>query len=169
MSADKQLYRPIVATLGYVISPDGDSVLMMHRDTRKDDHHFGKYNGLGGKIRSDEDVLSCLRREIEDEAGITCEETRFAGTINWPGFGKDGEDWLGFIFRIERLSGNARTECAEGSLNWVPRTELLSLNLWEGDRFFLPLVFADPLRPFYGVMPYHGGKPLSWSYSLIAG
>ncbi|MEP6897080.1 MAG: 7,8-dihydro-8-oxoguanine triphosphatase, partial [Rhodanobacter sp.] len=39
-------YTPIVATLGYVLSPDRGSVLMIHRNARPDDQHLGKYNGL---------------------------------------------------------------------------------------------------------------------------
>jgi len=42
-------YTPIVATLGYVLSPDRREVLMIHRNARPDDQHLGKYNGLGGK------------------------------------------------------------------------------------------------------------------------
>ena len=47
-------YTPIVATLGYVLSPDGKHVLMVHRNKRDDDDHLGKYNGLGGKLEDDE-------------------------------------------------------------------------------------------------------------------
>ena len=43
-------YTPIVATLGYVLSPDRSRVLMIHRNARPGDQHLGKYNGLGGKI-----------------------------------------------------------------------------------------------------------------------
>ena len=46
-------YTPILATLGYVMSTDGASVLMIHRNTRQDDQHYGKYNGLGGKVDSE--------------------------------------------------------------------------------------------------------------------
>ena len=42
-------YTPILATLGYVLSPDRRRVLMIHRNVRAGDHHLGKYNGLGGK------------------------------------------------------------------------------------------------------------------------
>ena len=34
-------YTPIVATLGYVLSPDGREVLMVHRNARPDDHQLG--------------------------------------------------------------------------------------------------------------------------------
>ncbi|RME77683.1 MAG: 8-oxo-dGTP diphosphatase [Chloroflexi bacterium] len=160
-------YTPILATLGYVMSPDRQQVLMIHRNTRADDHHLGKYNGLGGKLTPDEDVVSGLRREIREEAGIECEAVTLRGTISWPGFGKNGEDWFGFIFRIDRFRGTPFTENAEGSLSWVEVSRLLDLPLWEGDRYFLPLVFSDDPRQFHGVMPYRDGRPVGWHYSLI--
>lgn len=160
------VYTPILATLGYVLSSDARRVLMIHRDTRPEDPHFGKYNGLGGKLHRDEDVVAGMRREIGEEAGISCDELRLAGTISWPGFGPQGEDWFGFVFRIDRFSGSPAAENAEGHLSWVEVERVLDLPLWEGDRHFLPLVLAQPLRPFHGVMPYDGGRPLSWTYSF---
>ena len=57
----------------------------------------------------------------------------------------------------------------EGTLEWVEVERVLALPLWEGDRFFLPLVF-DPAGPqFHGVMPYRDGRPVRWGYSLIPG
>ena len=53
-------YTPIIGTLGYVLSPDGQQVLLIHRNARPDDAHYGKYNGLGGKMDRDEDVASFL-------------------------------------------------------------------------------------------------------------
>jgi 8-oxo-dGTP diphosphatase len=158
-------YTPILATLGYVFSPDGTKVLMVHRNRRPTDAHLGKYNGLGGKLHADEDVVACMKREIREEAGIECESLRLAGTISWPGFGVGGEDWFGFIFRIHRFSGTPFTENAEGALEWIDAGRLLELPLWEGDRHFLPLVFANGPQ-FHGVMPYRDGRPAGWSYSV---
>lgn len=158
-------YTPIVATLGYVLSPDAQRVLMVHRNARADDQHLGKYNGLGGKLEPMEDIAAGMRREILEEAGIDCLSMQLRGTLNWPGFGKQGEDWLGFIFLIDRYSGEAPASNAEGDLVWVERARLMELPMWEGDRHFLPLVFdADP-RLFHGVMPYRDGRMQSWSYS----
>ena len=160
-------YTPILATLGYVMSPNGKEVLLIHRNTRADDQHLGKYNGLGGKLEPNEDVVSGMKREIKEEAGITCNELALRGTINWPGFGKNGEDWFGFIFRINSFSGTPLTRNPEGSLHWVSVEQVLDLPLWEGDRYFLPLVFNDDPRRFFGVMPYNGGSPVSWNYALL--
>lgn len=158
-------FTPILATLGYVMHPDGRRVLLIRRDARPEDPHFGKYNGLGGKLRRDEDVVTGMRREIREEAGLECLEMHMAGTISWPGFGPRGEDWFGFIFRVDQYAGQSLARSDEGTLAWVRQDEMADLPLWEGDRHFLPLVFSEPLRRFHGVMPYEGSHPLSWSYS----
>ena len=160
-------YTPILATLGYILSPDGRRVLLVHRNRRPNDAHLGKYNGLGGKLAPGEDVVACLRREVREESGLECEELVLRGTISWPGFGKQGEDWFGFVFRVDRYSGEPWRENEEGTLEWVEVERILELPLWEGDRFFLPLVFDRGGRQFHGVMPYCEGKPVLWTCSLL--
>lgn len=159
-------YTPIVATLGYVMSPDGTQVLLVHRNRRSHDAHFGKYNGLGGKLERDEDVVACMRREVREESGLECDRMLLRGTVSWPGFGKGGEDWFGFIFRIEQFRGTPWTENPDGALEWVAIDQILTLPLWEGDRYFLPLVFAGEGQ-FHGVMPYRDGRPVNWTYSVV--
>ena len=158
-------YTPIVATLGYVLSQDRTRVLMMYRNRRENDWHQGKYNGLGGKVEPGEDVGTCMRREIQEEAGIVCTQMAFRGTLSWPGFGKHGEDWLGFVFLITAFDGTPHAGNHEGTLEWVAREKILDLPLWEGDKHFLPLVFDQDETPFHGVMPYHEGRMQSWSYT----
>ena len=159
-------YTPILATLGYVLSPDGRRVLLIHRNRRAGDAHLGKYNGLGGKLDPGEDVVAGMRREIREEAGIECLSLQLRGTISWPGFGPKGEDWFGFLFAIDRFAGEPKTENPEGTLQWVEIAGIHQLPLWEGDAYFLPLVFAGQGQ-FHGVMPYRNGRPVSWRYSLI--
>lgn len=158
------MYTPIIGTLGFILSPDATQTLLVHRIGREDDHHLGKYNGLGGKMRAGEDIATCMRREIHEESGLTCTAMQLRGTINWPNFGPLGENWLGFIFLITEFAGQPFAANQEGTLAWHAVQELASLPMWPGDRYFLPLVFdADP-RPFHGYMPYEDGRPLSWSY-----
>ncbi len=160
-------FTPILATLAYILSRDRRRVLLIHRNRRPSDPHFGKYNGLGGKLDPGEDVVSCIRREIHEESGLECDELLLRGTVSWPGFGKHGEDWFGFIFRVDRYHGEPLAGNAEGDLVWVEVERVLELPLWEGDRHFLPLVFERTERQFHGVMPYRDGRPVSWSYSLV--
>jgi 8-oxo-dGTP diphosphatase len=167
---------PILGTLIYVHNPQTDSVLLVHRTARPDDEQLGKWNGLGGKVHNDEDVYTSARRELQEEAGIA-PPLELRGTISWPGFGPNGEDWFGFVFRAN-WSGDVPTRNDEGTLHWVHRNRVLAaadndpavraasgLDFYEGDRYFLPLVFDDEPAVFHGVMPYHEGRPTGWSYS----
>jgi 8-oxo-dGTP diphosphatase len=158
-----------LATLGYVFSPDRRQVLMIRRDTRPDDLHYGKYNGLGGKLEPDEDVAAGMRREIREEAGLECGRLDFAGTVSWPGFGRDGSNWFGFLFRVYDWTGDPLLANDEGSLHWVPVEDILAqrIPMWESDRHFLSLVFADSPTTFHGIMPFAQGKAVSWSYTSL--
>src|SRR3546814_14947185 len=112
-------------------------------------------------------IATCMRREIREEAAIECESMHLRGTLNWPGFGKHGEDWLGFIFIIDAWHGTPLQGNHEGTLEWVERERLLELPMWEGDRHFLPLVFDDDPRTFHGVMPYRAGRTQPWSFPRL--
>lgn len=162
-------YQPILATLGYVRSADRQQVLLIHRNARLEDTHLGKYNGLGGKLDPQESITECMRRELWEEAGIEATHLALRGTISWPGFGKHGEDWFGFIFVIDGFTGVPHERNPEGELSWQPVARLLGgeLPLWEGDRHFLPLVFDDDPRAFHGVMPYVDGRPAAWRFDRL--
>ena len=175
-------YTPIIGTLAYIVDRRGDAgpngaALLVHRNARPDDEHLGKWNGLGGKLEADEDVAAGLRRELREEAAIEVTSMQLRGTVSWPGFGPNGEDWLGFVFRVDAWTGVPPASNDEGRLEWVPLPRLLlacspdaddrdtaDLPMWEGDRYFLPLVFDDDPRPFHGVMPYDKGRPVGWTW-----
>lgn len=74
------------------------------------------------------------------------------------------------------LTDQAWATNPEGELHWISLARLLDachadehvrarahLDLWEGDRSFLPLVFDGDPRIFHGVMPYADGLPVSWT------
>ena len=161
------MYQPIIGTLGFVLSQDKKKVLMIHRNKRKDDYSNGKYNALGGKLDAHEDVLTGMKREIFEEAGIECLEMTLRGTVNWPGFGPQGQHWLGFIFLITKFSGTPYKTNNEGDVAWMDRDLILDCQMWEGDKYFIPLVFDEDPRPFHAYLPYESGKPVAWSYSRI--
>jgi 8-oxo-dGTP diphosphatase len=173
-------YTPVVGSLAYVLDRTNDEVLLIRRDARPDDEHFGKMNGLGGKLEAGESVAGNVRRELFEEARIELTSMSLRGTISWPGFGSTGEDWLGFIFLVDGFVGTPPATNEEGTLEWVPRTRLLDacsddeavraaadLPMWEGDRWFVPLVFDDDPRAFHGVMPYHQGRPTEWTVERL--
>ncbi|PKQ31547.1 MAG: 7,8-dihydro-8-oxoguanine triphosphatase [Actinobacteria bacterium HGW-Actinobacteria-2] len=161
------MFTPIIGTLGYVLSADRSQVLLVYR-TRDGDEHQGKWNGLGGKLEADEDIYSSLCRELREEAGIEVTAARLRGTVSWPGFGADGQNWFGFIFLIDAYTGTIPERNEDGPLVWHDIDALADLPMWEGDRHWLPLLFGDgPV--FHGVMPYVDGRPVSWSCTTPGG
>lgn len=161
------MLTPIVATLVYVVSPDGADILLLHRDKRPDDIHFGKHVGLGGKVERDEDVVTGAIREVREESGLHADDLVLRGTVSWPGFGKGGADWFGFIFRCDRFSGEAHDGNDEGTLRWVPRDKVLDMDMWTSDRLWLPMVLDDEPGTFHGCMPYQDGEMTGWTYRRL--
>jgi 8-oxo-dGTP diphosphatase len=140
-----------MATLCYVLK--GNDVLMVHRVKKAQDMHHGKWNGLGGKLEPGETPEECARREIREESGLEVNELTLKGILTFPGFAND-EDWYAFVFVAGAVHA-ALIDSPEGVLKWVSREELFDLNLWEGDRIFLPWIFQAGF--FSGKFVYKDG------------
>ena len=123
-----------LATLCYV-KKDGRT-LMLHRIKKSNDVHEGKWNGLGGKVQDGESPEECARREVLEESGLSALTLDLRGVITFPLF-SHGKDWYVFVFVIREFTGEL-IDSPEGELAWIPDSEMLELNLWEGDRTFLP-------------------------------
>lgn len=131
-----------LATLCYV--KRRGKTLMMHRIKKADDVHFGKWNGLGGKLNPGETPEECVIREVREESGLRIRRPDLKGFLTFPGF--DGEDdWYVFVFVARMFSGRLGP-CAEGELKWIEDPQLARLPLWEGDRLFMKWLSR---RPFF--------------------
>ena len=128
-----------LATLCYLRSHG--QTLMMHRIKRANDMHAGKWNGLGGKLLPGETPEACAIREVCEESGLTMINPVLRGILTFPGFAND-DDWYTFVFMAQAFTGTL-IECDEGVLRWIDDSQLLDLNLWEGDRIFLPWLDRD--------------------------
>jgi|MEHZ01.5.fsa_nt_MEHZ011544521.1_38 8-oxo-dGTP diphosphatase len=170
-------FTPVVGTLAYLLDPTTDQVLIIRRNARPNDDHFGKVNGLGGKVEVDEDIVSSARREVLEESGLSATDMQLRGTVTFSDFGPKREQWLVFIFLVTDWTGQCMTANNEGELEWVDRSALLEacqggpaaiqLPMWPGDKHFLPFVFDDNQSSFHGTMPYDGDFPVSWSYERV--
>lgn len=124
----------IVATLCYL--KQHGQTLFLCRNKRKDDFHYGKYNGLGGKLKQGESPEDCVRREVLEESGLIILNPILKGIITFPLFDSK-DDWLVFIYSADNFEGSL-IESEEGELVWIKNSEILELNLWEGDKVFIP-------------------------------
>jgi 8-oxo-dGTP diphosphatase len=141
-----------LATLCY-IKADGKT-LMIHRIKKENDMHHGKWNGLGGKLDAGETPEDCVIREVLEESGLAINEPQLKGILTFPKFSND-EDWYAFIFVAVKFKGEL-IDSSEGVLNWIDDEQLLDLDLWEGDRIFIP--WLDRPGFFSGKFIYHSGR-----------
>lgn len=144
-----------MATLCY-LKREGQT-LMVHRIKKENDIHKGKWNGLGGKLEPGETPEECAIREIREESGLTVTHPILKGILTFPKFAHD-EDWYAFVFLAHEFEGEL-IDSPEGTLKWVDDEELLKLNLWEGDRIFLP--WLEQPKFFSGKFLYQVGKLMS--------
>jgi 8-oxo-dGTP diphosphatase len=141
----------ILATLCYV--KQNGKTLMVHRNKKPNDMHEGKWNGLGGKLEAGETPEECVRREVEEEAGLLIQNPRLHGLLMFWKF--KGNDWYVFVFTATEFSGEL-IESPEGRLEWIDDDKLTRLNLWESDHIFFPWIEAGKF--FSAKFEYDGDK-----------
>ena len=142
----------IEATLVYLFKDE--QCLMLYRNKKENDLHQSKWNGIGGKIEAGESPSECAIREVREESGLEVNSLNFAGHITFPAFDKEENDWSVFIFSSDDFSGKLTDTPDEGELHWINKEDILQLTLWEGDRYFLPLLLSKKL--FLGKFVYEG-------------
>ena len=139
-----------LTTLCYI--EKDDAMLMLHRVKTDHDVNKGKWIGVGGKFEAGESPDDCLLREVREETGLTLTRWRYRGIITFCYNDNDAEYM--HLFTADGFSGALTTDCREGVLRWVPKKEIPSLNLWQGDRIFLRLL-AEEHPPFSLKLVYH--------------
>ena len=133
-----------------------DEVLMMHRTRKKNDMNRDKWIAVGGRFESGESPEECALREVREETGLRLRSWRFRGIVS---FVSDlwGTEYM-HLFTSDDFEGEPRRDCAEGTLEWIGKRELLEKPIWEGDRIFLRLLEED--APFFSLKLRYEGERL---------
>ena len=140
-------------TLCY-IEQDG-CYLMLHRVKKENDENKDKWIGIGGKFEDKESPEDCVLREALEETGLILTSYRYRGLVTfvsdrWP------TEYM-HLFHADGFSGQLKS-CDEGDLQWLPKEQLYSLPMWEGDRIFLDLLEQDV--PFFSLKLVYEGETL---------
>ncbi|SES63444.1 NUDIX hydrolase [[Clostridium] polysaccharolyticum] len=114
-----------------------EQYLMLHRVSKKHDPNKDKWIGVGGRFEENESPEECMLREVKEETGLELTKYRYRGLITF--VSDQWETEYMHLFTGTDFEG-AIKKCEEGKLEWIPKNELLSLNIWEGDKIFLELL-----------------------------
>lgn len=131
-------------TLCY-IEKDGN-YLMMHRVKKENDINRDKWVGVGGHFEADESPEECLLREVKEETGLTLASWQLRGIITFI-CDKQQTEYM-FLYTADAYSG-VQTECSEGDLEWISKSCVYDLPIWEGDKIFFRLLEED--HPFFSL------------------
>lgn len=128
-------------TLGYI--EYNNAYLMLLRNSRKHDGSCGKWLGIGGKIEPQESADQGFIREVKEETGIdlNADSIKRRGIVDFVSESYESERM--FLYTATVDSDYYNPKCNEGSLKWINKSEILGLNLWEGDKYFLQELLDD--------------------------
>lgn len=132
-----------------------DAYLMLHRVKKQHDLNKDKWIGVGGKFEAGESPEDCLRREVLEETGLTLNSWRFRGIVTFDS--DEAPTEYMHLFTSDDFAGEMRT-CSEGTLEWVKKGDVPSLNLWPGDKVFLRLLAEN--APFFSLKLAYRGPEL---------
>lgn len=121
-------------TLGYIYKDH--QYLMLFRNKKENDINEGKWVGIGGHLEEGETPIECMIREAKEETGLEISNPIYRGEIK---FTSNDYSEIMHLFLIKECKGEV-IPCNEGELHWINEKDLLSLNMWEGDNIFLPLL-----------------------------
>lgn len=114
-----------------------DSYLMMHRVKKVNDINKDKWVGVGGHFEEGESPEECLLREVREETGLILTSFRLRGIVT---FSTDvyPTEYM-FLYTADSYEGEM-IECNEGNLEWVKKSGVYNLPIWEGDKLFFRLL-----------------------------
>ena len=136
--------RTRLSTLCYI--EKDDQYLMLHRVVKKNDVNKDKWIGVGGHFEDGESPEECVLREVKEETGYTLTSYRYRGLVTF--VFADVETEYMSLFTADGFEGE-QIECDEGVLEWVPKSEIENLNIWEGDKIFFRLLAQN--EPFFSL------------------
>ncbi len=140
-------------TLCY-IERDG-AYLMLHRTKKEHDENRDKWIGVGGKLEYGESPDDCMRREVFEETGLCVTDYRYRGLVTFVS-DEYGTEYM-HLFTVSGFTGVVK-ECDEGELEWIEKSRLLTLPMWEGDKIFFSLL--DSSCPFFSLKLVYSGEVL---------
>lgn len=142
----------------------GEDVLLMKRSPNR--RIFpNRYNGIGGHIERDEDPLSGIIREAKEETGLNIHSAKLCGIHNIDAGATTGI--LMFVFSAISDTRHFTDSGVEGSLHWVNKDTIQSLDLVEDLPHIIPRVLKmrETDTPYFVHVSYDSKDNLQMKFA----
>ena len=140
-----------------------EKYLMLHRVKKENDLNKDKWLGVGGKFEFGESPEECAKREAFEETGLVLKNPLYRGIVTFV-YG-DITEYM-HLFTCKDFEGVIK-ECDEGDLEWVDKSKVCSLPIWEGDKIFFKLLLED--QGFFSLKLVYEGDSLVYDKTEIYG
>jgi len=113
----------------------------------------GKWNGVGGKLRLGESPSEGVKREVLEETGLQVSQLKLHGVLKFY-FGRvEKPEWTVYVFSTRVFKGKLKSS-EEGLLQWFAFGEIPYEQMWQDDKYWLPLLLKN--RDFSGDFYFNG-------------
>lgn len=107
----------------------------------------GRWNGVGGKPKTNETIQQCARREAMEEIGVTVGKLSRIGMIRFRFKFKKEFDQNVHFYLCENWQGKP-VESDEMKPHWFSIDKIPYAKMWQDDKFWMPIALRD--RKFSG-------------------
>lgn len=132
---DPKRFQVIPRNLIFLFDSEGRILLI--KGTKDKERWAGVYNGIGGHMELNEDILDAAQRELHEETGIEDAKIYLCGQIMISSLENPGVALFIFKGSVEKTDIKPSRE---GELYWIPFDRVSDFPLVEDLKLLLPLV-----------------------------
>lgn len=114
----------VILTNMCLIEDEQGNIVIQKRDPKR--YAWSGVALPGGHIEAGESLHGAVVREVYEETGLTISNPRLVGMKHW--HTKEGIRYLVFLYRTKDFTGEIQST-EEGEIKWVPRKDLVKLDL----------------------------------------
>jgi 8-oxo-dGTP diphosphatase len=156
--------RTIHAVICYIERESDGKYLLLHK--AKEKFGGGFWNAPGGKIETAESAEAATLREVYEETNLKVSNLEKVGElVFFFGEMKEKPDWTAIVFKTRSFDGELVESGSEGTLQWFSPKDFPMDEMWEDDRYWLPLMFQG--TKFKGIFKFTADSKRILSHELV--